>query len=67
MCTASKNESALAMTSSAKTLQQSIVARDAEILRLQRLLDGGRPEASVDAQAREDSMQKMVRSFNHNL
>ena len=57
---ASKNESISSMSSSLKSLQQSVSARDSEIQRLHRLLDRGRPEAAVDAAAREDSMQKMV-------
>ena len=55
------------MSASLKTLQQSVSSRDSEILRLHRLLDGGRPEAAVDAAAREDSMQRMVTRLDDQL
>ena len=64
---ASKNESLSSMSSSTNSLQQSVSVRDSEIIRLHRLLDGGRPEAAVDAAAREDSMQKMVIFFRYCL
>ena len=52
------------MSASLKTLQQSVSSRDSEILRLHRLLDGGRPEAAVDAAAADASvLQEIHHSF----
>jgi hypothetical protein len=35
--------------------------------RLRRLLDGGRPEAAVDAAAREDAMTRMAERMNDQI